>query len=181
MAVIVEDVFAERVAVTVKRALVLLDAVPRHHPFWDHTNGRATEFKARHWFARVLASHPHDNDTRWILVSLQLNICDFGAEALLVPLVRQDLSNLRWMVGATEWLFEFSNADTSAALRAALDDLGLDLDSPSLPNSASGDRSLQRSIEIARRVMAGAHIFAAARDAGSINATRRIDLPRSQI
>ena len=111
---------AERAEYYIRRGLKLLDVIPRDHPFWDKTNNKATEYKASLWFRQVLEANPDDAETRWIVAALKLKRCGTQLEALLAPLVPDDPSNLRWLVGATVWVWYSSGADYTAALRHEL-------------------------------------------------------------
>jgi hypothetical protein len=151
----------ERAEYYIRRGLKLLDAVPRDHPFWDKTNKKATEYKADLWFRRVLESNPDDAEARWILAAIKLKGCRTGLESLLAPLVLEDPSNLRWLVGATVWVLNLSGADYSSALRRELVMLNNSPAVRSLMEADAGKDELGRAIQIARSVLAGNSIFAA--------------------
>jgi hypothetical protein len=153
---------AERAEYYIPRGLTLLDAMPRDHPFWDKTNNKATEWKAGLWFGQGLEAHPDDAEARWILAALCLKRCSPGLEALLAPLVLDDPSNLRWLVGATVWVAYVSGADYTAALRRELTMLNDNPAVRSLLQAHAGNDELGRAVQIARSVLAGNSIFKAA-------------------
>jgi hypothetical protein len=150
---------AERAEYYIRRGLKLLDAVPRDHPFWAKTNNRATEWKAGLWFRQVLEANPDDAEARWILAAFGLKRCGTGLEALLAPLVLDDPSNLRWLVGATVWVWYLSGADYTAALRHELTMLNNDPAVGLLMEAAAGNDELGRAVQIARSVLAGNSAF----------------------
>jgi hypothetical protein len=157
----VDPGLAEWAEYYLRRGLELLDAIPRDHPFWDKTNNRATTGKASLWFGQVLEANPDDAEARWILAAIGLKHCSPGLEALLAPLVLDDPSKLRWLVGVTEWVFDSSGADFTAALRRELTMLNDDPAVRSLLEAPAGNDELGRAVHIARSVLAGNSIFEA--------------------
>jgi len=151
----------ERAEYYTRRGLQLLDAVPRDDPFWEKTNKKATDYKAVLWFQQVLGANPGDAEARWILASLGLLGCRYGAEALLAPLVLEDPSNLRWLVGATVWVECLSGADYTAALRHELTLLNNSTAVRSLLQAHAGYNELGRAVQVARIVLAGNSIVEA--------------------
>ncbi len=152
---------AERGEYYIRRGLKLLDAIPRDHPFWDKTNNKETTGKAGLWFGQVLEANPDDAEARWILAALGLLHCSPQLEALLAPLVLDDPSSLRWLVGATVWVEELSGADYTAALRHELTMLNNNQAVRSLMQAPAGNDELGRAVQIARSVLAGNSIFKA--------------------
>jgi hypothetical protein len=152
---------AERAGYYIRRGLELLDAIPRDHPFWDKTNNKATEYKASLWFWQVLEANPDDAEARWIVAALKLQRCGTQLEALLAPLVLDDPSNLRWLVGATVCVEYLSGADYTAALRHELTMLNNNPAVRSLMQAPAGNDELGRAVQIARSVLAGNSIFEA--------------------
>jgi hypothetical protein len=150
---------AERAEYYFRRGLRLLDAVPRDHPFWDKTNNRATRWKAAEWFRQVLEANPDDVEARWILAALGLLHCASYLEALIAPLVLNDPSNLRWLVGATVCVECLSGADYTAALRRELTMLNNDPAVRSLLEAPAGNDELGLAVQLARSVLAGDSIF----------------------
>jgi hypothetical protein len=146
---------AERAGYYLRRGLKLLDAIPRDHPFWDKTNNRATTFKASDWFGQALEANPDDTEARWILAAIGLLHCGHYLEALMAPLVLDDPSNLRWLVGATEAVLYLSGADYTAALRQELTMLNNNPAVRSLMEAPAGNDELGRAVQIARSVLAG--------------------------
>ena len=152
---------AERAEYYIRRGLKLLDAIRRDHPFWDKTNNKATEYKASLWFWQVLEANPDDAEARWIVAALKLQRCGTQLEALLAPLVLDDPSNLRWLVGATVCVEYLSGADYTAALRHELTMLNNNPAVRSLMQAPAGNDELGRAVQIARSVLAGNSIFEA--------------------
>jgi hypothetical protein len=145
----------ERAEYYTRRGLKLLDAIPRDHPFWKNTNKKTTVYKADLWFGQVLEANPDDAEARWILASIGLTGCSTGLEALMAPLVLQDPSNLRWLVGATVWVECLSGADYTAALRHELTMLNNNPAVRSLMKAPAGNDELGRAVQVARSVLAG--------------------------
>ena len=152
---------AERAEYYIRRGLQVLDAIPRDHPFWDKTNNRATEYKAAEWFGQVLEANPDDAEARWIVAALGLRHCGSYLEALLAPLVLDDPSNLRWLVGATVCVECLSGADYTAALRRELTMLKNNPAVRSLMEAPAGNDELGRAVQVARSVLAGNSIIEA--------------------
>jgi hypothetical protein len=109
----------------------------------------------------VLKANPDDAEARWILAAIGLRYCSPGVEALLAPLVLDDPSKLRWLVGVTEWVLYSSGADYTAALRHELTMLNNDPAVRSLMEAPAGNDELGRTVQIARSVLAGNSIFKA--------------------
>ncbi len=151
----------ERAEYYARRGLELLDAVPRDDPFWEKTNKKATVYKAGPWFRQVLEANPEDAEARWILAAFGLIGCGTRLEALLAPLVLEDPSNLRWLVGATVWVQCASGADYTAALRHELTMLNNNPAVRSLMEAHAGNDELGRAVQVARSVLEGSSIFEA--------------------
>jgi hypothetical protein len=82
-------------------------------------------------------------------------------EALMAPLILQDPSNLRWLVGVTVWVFYLSGADYTVALRHELTMLQNDPAVRSLMEAPAGNDDLGRAVQVAHSVLAGNSIFEA--------------------
>jgi hypothetical protein len=106
---------AERVEYYIRRALELLDGVPRDDPFWAKTNKKATVYKADQWFRQVLEANPGDTETRCIQAAIALAHCSERVIRFMAPLVAEYPPNLRRLVNATVWIWAASGADSPPA------------------------------------------------------------------
>jgi hypothetical protein len=112
-----------RVRDHIRASLCRLNDLSPDDPFWSRTNRRPTAFKAAEWEAQRLAENSASEEARWAVTAFTLLHCQYGAEELLRPLAVKDGGNVRWIVGASEWLTTTSGPDMDDALREALEQL----------------------------------------------------------
>lgn len=98
-----DAVFVDLVRRHIRASVERLNNLGGTDPVWSGTNRRPTVYKPEHWEARRLAAEPANDEARWARVAFRLLRCDYGAEELL-PLVERDPRNVRWIIGASEWL-----------------------------------------------------------------------------
>jgi hypothetical protein len=68
-----------------------------------------------------LAGDPYDEQARWILIAVALDACENSfAHELLEPLVLRDERQIRWLIGAAEWVSTVSGFDTTEQLQESL-------------------------------------------------------------
>jgi hypothetical protein len=154
-----------RVEEHLRLSLRRVNEVPGDDSFWSRTNRRPTLSKAQDWFRQRLDRDPDDHEARWVVISYTLAWCQYGAEELVRPLIREDIRNVRWLVGASEWLTATSGPDRTDALRAALRS---STDEASLQGLAStGTAPERRAARIALAVLDGSPLARAIANAAS--------------
>lgn len=144
------------VARYLRLSLQRINELPSHDPLWVNTNRRPTLFKAQEWFRARLADDPSDLEARWVVISYTLAWCQYGAEELLAPLVRENVVHVRWLVGASEWLTSTSGPDQTDPLRTVLRS---SVDESALRRLAdAGNEDERRAARVALAVLDGASL-----------------------
>lgn len=123
-AVRLDNAFASFLHRKLMEGLRRLDAVPRSHPLWQHSDPRPTLAKLMDLSRTLLKEAPEDDESRWVLFADKVLTCSPDLEfSLIEPAILRDFASLRWMVAAARWSYVFSGVNPVVVMKGPMESL----------------------------------------------------------